>query len=230
MSSMDAPSWDASAGKDADQRPGLTSERTSTDTGFRYPIGVEMIEGENYTQREGYDVIYLKDEDTPRYQYTLAVSADRAGKVFVRLLALLPDEIRAVLEVPGPDEPAREVCDVWMSHAIEKEKFARAFREHQRLFIHDGMVGFGAVSGDGLTELFIDEHKLIYFYAPDMDRVDHVLASLGLPARNIVRHFSELGHVHVSLSGKDAGEAYWEVADELKGSLGLDWEESKEYT
>ena len=35
---------------------------------FRFPIGLEMIEGENYRQREGYDVTYLKDEELPRYQ------------------------------------------------------------------------------------------------------------------------------------------------------------------
>ena len=51
-----------------------------------------------------------------------------------------------------------------------------------------------------------------------------------LPGLSVVRHFSELGHIHVSLSGKQAGEAYWEVAERLKKKLGLDWEESKEYT
>ena len=64
---------------------------------FRFPIGLEMIEGENYTQREGYDVAYLKDEECPRYQYTVALSADSAGGAFVELAALLPAEVRVVL-------------------------------------------------------------------------------------------------------------------------------------
>jgi hypothetical protein len=205
-------------------------EKSCTRPQFRFPIGVEMIEGENYRQREGYDVIYLKDEDAPRYQYTIAVSAHRAAKVFVRFLRLLPDDVRAVLEVPGPEESNREICDVWMSRSISRSKLLRAFLDHQRLFVHDGMVGFGAISTDGMTELFMDEHKLIYYYAPDMDRADRALRELCLPGLPVVRHFSELGHIHVSLSGKQAGEAYWEAAERLKKSLGLDWEESKEYT
>jgi hypothetical protein len=230
MSNEPGPSrWSAAEG-DVGQKGRTQRLKPASRSPFRFPIGVDMIEGENYRQREGYDVIYLKDEETPRYQYTLAVSADRAAQVFERLCGLLPDEVRAVLEVPGPDDSAREICEVWMSGEVSAGQILEAFRKHALLFIHDGMVGFGAVSVDGLRELFMDEHKLIYYYAPDMEEADAMLADIGLRPLKVVRHFSELGHVHVSLSGKEAGEAYWEVAEELKKSLGLEWEESKEYT
>ena len=201
---------------------------------FRYPVGVEMIEGENYRQREGYDVIYLKDDDSPRYQYTIAAGADRTAEVFGALAGLLPEKVRGVLEIPGeppgPDGDGRDCCDVWMGPPVERAALTGAFDSHERLFAHDGMVGIGAVSPDGTTEVFLDEHKLIYFYAPEMDGADEALAALGIPARSVVRHFSELGHVHTSLSSKGAGEVYWEVADDLKRTLGLEWEETKKYT
>jgi hypothetical protein len=197
---------------------------------FRFPLGVELFEGENYRQREGYEIVYLKDDELPRYQYTIAVSAHRTGEVFRRLASLLAAKVRVVLETPGTDGSDREVCDVWMSRPVTRGAFLRAFSAHERLFVHDGMVGFGAVDPDGARELFLDEHKLLYFYAPDMDGADAVLAELGLPALEVVRHFSELGHVHVSLSAKGRGESYWDAAEELHGRLRLEWEESREYS
>lgn len=197
---------------------------------FRYPLGVELIEGENHRQHEGYDVIYLKDEDPPRYQYAIAVSADVVGESFRRLAELLPAQVCVVLEIPSPEEPGGEMCDVWTSPPVERELFLQEFRAHERLFVHDGLVGYGAVAPDGSVEVFLDEHKLVYLYVPDMEKVDAVLAAIGIRALDVVRHFSELGHVHMSLSGKGAGEPYWEAAETLKRVLGLRWEESKEYT
>lgn len=197
---------------------------------FSFPIGLEMIEGENYRQREGCDVTYLKDEELPRYQYTVVLGADSVGGAFLELANLLPAEVRVVLEVPGGEERGRDVCEVWTGPTTARDLFVNAFREHERLFVHDGLVGYGAVSADGLTELFLDEHKLIYFFTRDMDGPDAVLARLGVPAAKRVRHFSELGHVHTSLCGKGEGEPYWEVAEELRRTFGLEWEETKEYS
>ena len=201
---------------------------------FRFPVGIDMIEGENYRQREGYDVIYLEDDDSPRYQYTVAAGADRTAEVFRALAGLLSEEVRVVLEIPGrlpgSDEGDGEVCEVWTSGPVPSRALLAAFDSHERLFVHDGMVGLGAVSRDGTTEIFLDEHKLMYFHAPEMDAADAVLAGLGLAARRSVRHFSELSHVHTSLASKGAGEPYRKVAEELKGTLGLEWEETKEYS
>jgi hypothetical protein len=201
-----------------------------TGRAFRFPLGLEMIEGENYRQREGYDVAYLKDEELPRYQYTVALSAESVGEAFRRLAEVLPEKVCVVLEVPGAERGGRDVCEVWTSPRVDRARFLEAFREHERLFVHDGLVGFGAVSSDGLTELFLDEHKLIYFYSRDMDGPDGVLSGLGVPAVPTVRHFSELGHIHSSLCAKGDGEAYWVVAEELKRKLELEWEETKEYS
>ena len=197
---------------------------------FEYPIGIEMIEGENYRQREGYEVVYLKDEELPRYQYTVAVSADSVGEAFRRLAGCLPGLVCVVLEVPGGEHDGRDVCEVWTGPPVKGDLLLRAFREHERLFVHDGLVGFGAVSEDGLSEVFLDEHKLIFVYTRDMDGPDAALAGLGVPAVSRLRHFSELGHVHTSLCGKGKGKPYWEVAEDLRRTLGLEWEETKEYS
>lgn len=241
------PQGRASGPERSQERAALNVSAAASPRRFRYPLGVEMIEGENYRQREGYDVIYLKDEDPPRYQYAIAVSAEVVGETFLRLADLLPSRVSVVLEIPDADDPAGETCGVWTGPPVERDLFLREFRAHERLFVHDGLVGYGAVapacpepvaegsylpgpfSGGG-AELFLDEHKLIYLYVPDMERADALLAALGVRALDVVRHFSELGHVHVSLSGEDAGEPYWEAVETLKRVLGLQWEESKEYT
>lgn len=200
--------------------------------GFRFPLGVKMIEGENYRQKEGYEVIYLKDEETPRYQYTIAVSAPAIAEIFRRFAKLLGPEVRAVLEVPGQDDSKREVCDVWVGRLVSRAKFMREFEKHLDLFLHDGMVGFGAISADDLRELFIDDHKLVYYYTPTMEQADAILTELGIPYFKRLRHFSELAHIHTSLPrrGRRKFETYWEVAEKLKRVLGLEWEESKEYS
>lgn len=198
---------------------------------FAYPVGVRMVEGENYRQREGYEVAYRHDDEPARYQYTIAVGTDRAAAVFLRLAEILPRSVCAVLEIPGPAEEAgRDLCEVWIGRPRPKAHFLRAFKARRRLFVHDGMVGFGCLSPDGGFEVFLDEHKLLCFYAPNMDRADEVMEEFGLPYVRTVRHFSELAHVHVSLAKKGAGEDWWEAAEKLKGRLGLEWEETKEYS
>ena len=221
---------DRSARHQAPSVPGRASVPRAEPREFVFPTGVQMAEGENYRQREGYDVTYLKDEETPRYQYAVAVGADRAGELFVRLAGLLPGLACAILEIPAPEGDSEDVCDVWMGEPVERERLLTAFKAHRHLLVNDGMVGFGAVSADGETELFIDEHKLIYLYVKNMEEADAALAEFGLTAQEVLRHYSELAHVHVSLSSGGAGESYWDAAEDLKKALGLQWEESKEYS
>lgn len=200
-----------------------------TGTDFEYPMGVELTEGENYRQREGYEVTYLKDDEFPRYQFTVAVSACRVPEVFRRLGALLPEMVRVIFEIPGPPQGEKDVCEVFMSDDIRREEFLRAFDAHDQMFSQDGMVGFGSMTESNHVEIFLDDHKLIYFYSTDLDDPERILAACSLPCFRVLKHFSELSHIHNSLASRGLGEDYIAVFEEFKGSLKLQWQETKEY-
>ena len=193
---------------------------------FKYPLGIKLAEGENYRQHECYEAEYLADEEYPRYQYTIAVSAERLPKLFKGLAGILPEEVSIILEVPGPEEDS---CDIWMSPFVGRAELLRIFRRHQGLLCNDGMVGYGAMNPDERVELFLDEHKMVYYYGPDMDPPDGVLGRLKVPYVKVLRHYSELSHVHYALAG-EGGEDYLGVAERLMKELDLEYQESRRYT
>lgn len=201
----------------------------SVGTDFEYPVGVELTEGENYRQREGYEVTYLKDDDFPRYQFTVAVSARRVPRLFRRLAGLLPEGVRTICEIPGPPQGDRDVCEVYMSGEVSLDEFLHAFDAHDHMFSHDGMVGYGAMDDGNHSEIFLDDHKLIYFYSTDLDGPENALAECAVPCVQTLKHFSELSHIHNSLASRGLGEDYIEVFEELKTAFNMKWQETKEY-
>ena len=201
----------------------------SVETDFEYPVGVELTEGENYRQREGYEVTYLKDDEFPRYQFTVAASARRVPQIFCKLGRLLPDRVRTICEIPGPPQGGKDVCEVYMSEDISLDEFLNAFEAHDHMFSHDGMVGFGAMSDDDHSEIFLDDHKIIYFYGIDLDGPENVLAECSVPCVRMLKHYSELSHIHNSLASRGLGEDYIAVFEELKNAFAMKWQETKEY-
>ena len=193
---------------------------------FSYPLGVELVEGENYRQYESYEAEYLADDEYPRYQYTITVSTERLPGVFTALAGLLPEEVSVIFELPGAEDDS---CDIWMSPFLSRDEFLRTFRRHQRLFCNDGMIGYGAMNPDARVELFLDEHKIVYYYGPAMDPPDEALKRFKLPYVKPLRHYSELSHVHYALASK-GGEDYLDVAERLMEELDLEYQESRKYT
>lgn len=193
---------------------------------FRYPLGIELVEGENYRQYESYEAEYLIDDEYPRYQYTIAVSTERLPGLFAALAAALPDRVSIILEVPGTDEDS---CDIWMSPGLPKIAFLECFRRHSQLFCNDGMVGYGAMAPDTHVELFMDEHKIVYYYGSIMDPPDGVLGRFKVPYVGSLRHYSELSHVHYALASR-GGEDYLAVAERLMEEMDLEYQESRKYT
>jgi len=235
---------------------------------FLYPLGIRLCEGENYRQREAYEVAYLKDDEIPRYQFVIAASARRAGSVFRRLFRLLGERVLPIVAGPAPpeaergeDEPPPQEdggepwrgggaaggggdnggppedkdcpgmpCDVWVGQELDAHAVLRAFSDHEHLLLHDGWIGFGAHSAEGHTELFLSHHKLIYFCTKDLEAPEHILQEAGLFATDRLRHFSDLSHVHSSLSELALGEDGEEVFEEFLRFLRLELQDTREYT
>ena len=238
------------------KRPNLS---LSTQGTFLYPAGVDLYEGENYRQREGYEVRYLKDDEFPRYQFTIAASMHRAGALFRRLLALMGDPLCAILEVPAADEagpmepteppdeweeepegpeeprgeplePGLERCDIWMSPELPARRILRAFTRYEQLFLHDGMIGFGALSPVTSVELVLDDDKLFHFYTADLEKPEEVLSHFGIPAVDVLRHFSDLTHAHHALVSYGLGEDYRVAFEELCEDLDMTRQTSRPYS
>ena len=197
---------------------------------FFFPIGVEMDEGENYRQTQAYEVNYLLEEGGQRYQYVVVVTVERVAGLFEKLTANLPEWVSAIMEVPAPEERSQDFCDVWMSPPVPKQKFLEVFQQHVFLFCHDGMVGFGGANPEeGGDELFLDDHKILYYSTSALGSVKPLLESEGLPYLKRLRHFSDLSHVHYSLSRRNQGEDYLKVLESLRSQIGLEWQDTKEY-
>lgn len=197
---------------------------------FYYPIGIEMDEGENYRQAQAYEVNYLADDEYPRYQYLAVLSVERLAGVFERLAGLLPEWVSVIMEVPAPEERGADYCDIWVSPPIPKSKVLEIFREHAFLLCHDGMLGFGAAEPEeGGDELFLDDHKILYYYTPDIGKVEPIFEAEHLPAMKRLRHFADLSHVHYNLAHRNQGEDYLSVLENLRREIGLEWQDTKEY-
>jgi len=198
---------------------------------FFYPIGIELVEGENYRQSEAYEVAYITEDEFPHYQYTVALSIEKVASTFERLSQILPEWVSTIVEVPAPGEQGYTMADVWMSPPIPKSKMFETFKSHVHLFCHDGMVGFGAMAPEeGGEELFVDDHKIIYCSVHEMGRVEPILERDGVRSVKKLRHFSDLSHVHYNLYRKGQGEDYLAVLETLRKEIGLEWQDSKDYS
>ncbi|MBN1808816.1 MAG: hypothetical protein JW909_07080 [Planctomycetes bacterium] len=198
---------------------------------FFYPIGIEMVEGENYRQAQAYEVAYITEDEYPHYQYTVVVSIEKVAALYKRLASVLPDWVSVIIEVPAPGEQGYSMADVWMSPPVPKTKMLEVFDRHIHLFCHDGMVGFGSMTPeDGGEELFLDDHKIIYCSVLEMGTVEPILESEGLKAQKKLRHFSDLSHVHYNLYRRGQGEDYLAVLEGLRKEIGLEWQDSKDYS
>jgi len=182
---------------------------------FYFPIGIDMVEGENYRQSEAYEVSYLAEDDIPHYQYT----------------EFLPDWVSVIVEVPAPGEHGLSMADVWISSPVPKSKMLEIFDRHVHLFCHDGMVGFGTMAPEeGGEEIFLDDHKIIYCSAHELGTIEPILEKENLKAARKLRHFSDLSHVHYNLYRKGQGEDYLAVLENLRKEIGLEWQDSKDYS
>lgn len=186
---------------------------------FRLPLGLEVIEGENFRQHEGYEVTYLPDDVTPRYQFFVMADTNRLPATFRRLARGIPDPVRLVVEVPR-DPDADPSYDVYISDKIRRSEALRAFDDNEFLICNDGMIGFGMFCDED-QEVFIDDHKALYFWGANLDLTRKELDEAGLRERKRLRSFFEIDHIHHSLLNKDRQEDYIATLRNLQESYGL---------
>jgi hypothetical protein len=189
---------------------------------FDYPLGLQAAERTNFRQREGYEAAFLKDDETPRYRYSVILSANRIAKAIDLAFELLPPRLHVIIEESKFAEGEPPHVEVWSGQEMEKGVIRRVWEDHKELFVHDGMLGFGAANFDRAVEVFLDCHKILYIYSVDMEIPERIVRPLGLKFYKRLPHISDIGYDAVSLRELGQGEDYHEVLEELRTELGLD--------
>ncbi len=184
-----------------------------TEGGFVYPFGV--YPESHFSQKEGYDSRYLRDETCFHYQIT--VSHERIMDLFTTLSRLLPKDIYLVARVHSGDY-YRE-SDTYLSETTSpREKVLSWIYEWKDVVTDDGFLGIGLFSEGQASEVFLDEHKTINVYHQDPEKVEKALEKLAIPFMFIHEVFWDKPHYHEPLpiegeSGVDYLTAFEDMAD-----------------
>lgn len=136
--------------------------------GFTFPLGVYPVEP--LKPRPGYCVNFEPadggegegdwEEWPDRYVYDIVASAQHVQPLFRHLLTLLPLRVFPILDVLGHDA-YREIDPFISYEPIGLDRLMDATREWKDFFYEDGLCGFGAMSEEPFTYVFLDEHKIL---------------------------------------------------------------------
>ena len=166
--------------------------------------------------REGYRLSRFRDAETGICLPVLgaAISAERLFDVFLELLELLGPSVHAVLETSHGCRGDRHTdlrrgeidLPVLMSH----------FCDFEDLLLNDGCTGVAVVSAARRIEVQLDEHKLLFVYAHDLQPFEEILIQYGLKRDDTLKFISEAEHLH------STDDVYHEQFEEILYRLGID--------
>jgi len=180
---------------------------------FRYTPAVRPDIANPFFPREGY-ICTPPDKEEGDREFTLeiAVDANRIMEIFLGLVSLLSDNISMVLEESrGANEPR-----VSQNDRVEKVIAVSGLLDFENTVMGDGFSGIGFFSGEDEQEIFLDQHKLIYVYAPSTAKFSKFLESRGLKGREDLGFIREYPHFHFGASDRR------EKVDALKRAFALD--------
>ena len=148
--------------------------------------------------RSGYRIGRYRDDVTGDVLPTVSVSAsaEYLFDLFCDLVAEVGDEVAVVLESshdPDVDGHVDLVRD-----EIENVILRSILCDYEDLLLNDGYTGIAVLNPAGPTEVQLDEHKLIFIYAPDITPYRAILDEYGIPCDPGLRLISEGEHLHLS--------------------------------
>jgi len=166
--------------------------------------------------RAGYRVGRYSDDTTGNVLPTISVaaSAEYLFDLFCDLVAEVGDEVAVVLE--SSHDPSVDGHVDLVRDEIENVILRSILCDYEDLLLNDGYTGIAVLNPAGPTEVQLDEHKLIFVYAPDIAPYLAILDSYGLPCDPGLRLISEGEHLHLS-EGR-----YREEFEQLRLRLGVE--------
>lgn len=171
---------------------------------FVLPAGLYWAAPPDPPPEEGFELSYREDDETPHYFLYAQLSSLRLERFFMDAMRCLPPKVKAVLEIRRP-EPARAASndgretDRWASDVVPLEDVLRVASKYSFQLLHDGMVGFGAYDPDSPLEVFLDDHKLVSLFAPEVEPFVPLLESFGVPQVDQIASVLDVDHEHVPL-------------------------------
>jgi hypothetical protein len=171
---------------------------------YVFPVGVHLDAQTTPELSEGFEVHWRDAEDPPHYFLYAQLSVLRIGRVLDTALELMPERCHAVLELRRTDEqadadPSGPSQDRFVSALLPRREVAAALDRFRFQILHDGMVGFGFYDPDSPLEVFLDDHKLLSLFAPELDPFEGLLEELRVPQLEHLDTVLDLEHEHHGL-------------------------------
>ena len=171
---------------------------------YVFPVGIYVERPASPELDEGFEVRWRDDDEPPHYFFYAQLSVLRVERLMARALALMPPRCHAVLELRRTDErmerdPEGPSQDRFVSSLVPRESVAAVFDLYRFQILHDGMAGFGFYDPDSPLEVFLDDHKLISLFSPELDPFEGILAEFGVPQRERIETVLDLEHEHHGL-------------------------------
>lgn len=172
---------------------------------YVYPVGLHVEPRARRELAEGYEVAW-RDEEPPHYFFYAQLSVLRVERLLLDSLLAMPDRCHAVLELRRSDdaldaEPDGPAQDRFVSRLVSRDDVRDVLDRYLFQILHDGMTGFGFYDPDSSLEVFLDDHKLLSFFAPELDPFESLLARMGVPQVERLETMLEVEHEHHGLAG-----------------------------
>ena len=168
------------------------------------PLGLHVDDEPSDSFDEGYEVQWRDDEDPPHYFFHAQVSVLRLQRLLPTALRTLPRFCHAVLEVRRSDtemevDPDGPAVDRYVSELLPRGEILAVFERYSFPLLHDGMAGFGAYDPSSVSEVFLDDHKLLSLFSPSMEPFEQLLAAHRVPHCRELHTLLDVDHEHHTL-------------------------------
>jgi hypothetical protein len=207
-------------------------ERAFVD-GFAFPLGVYPVEA--MAPKPGYTIQFEPadgDDDEgeweewpDRYVFDIVLPATRTPLFCHLALATMTDRLYPILDVLGQDA-FREI-DPYISYdLVGQDRILDAWRKYKDFFFEDGLVGFGAMSEEPFSYLFVDEHKIVTIRVePHMkERIERLLRSFGLEPMEDPAGADAAAHEHRGVLLAPESQPELLTFEEIVEALKVDWQ------
>lgn len=201
--------------------------------GFAFPLGVYPVEA--MTPKPGYTIQFEPadgddeegewEEWPDRYVFDIVMPATRMPLFCHLALATMTERLYPILDVLGQD--AYREIDPYISYdLVGQDRILDAWRKYKDFFFEDGLVGFGAMSEEPFSYLFVDEHKIVTIRVePHMkERIERLLRSFGLEPMEDPAGADAAAHEHRGVLLAPESQPDLMTFEELVEALKVEWQ------
>lgn len=201
--------------------------------GFAFPLGVYPVEA--MTPKPGYTIQFEPadgddeegewEEWPDRYVFDIVLPATRTPLFCHLALATMTERLYPILDVLGQD--AYREIDPYISYdLVGQDRILDAWRKYKDFFFEDGLVGFGAMSEEPFSYLFVDEHKIVTIRVePHMkERIERLLRSFGLEPMEDPAGADAAAHEHRGVLMAPESQPELLTFEEIVEALKVDWQ------